>query len=144
MKLVLAVLCCTLLSSCNDPVGTWCGWYRDALYNSRPDWKFAAYFRFDDDGRAVVAMTGSQAADPKLAAMYQEWGFWYENSEGYTFETQNPKYPKFDYLQRGIWLMDGDEAEFTVWNRLFPSFSKGKAMGTAERCDVDMPDAPGP
>ena len=135
MKLAAVVLSLALFSGCNGPVGTWCGTYQDRLYPSQPNLRFVAHFRFCEDGRATVDLSGSIPPNPATL----EYGTWEKTTEGHAFTTHNALYPMFDYKLMGHWFQDGDEAEYNIWDRLYPTFTEYKARGTAERCEVDLP-----
>ena len=143
---ILALSSLLLLTACADPiVGGWTGKYDDLLYpNSDLYGKdLVAYFQFCDDGKMVVDLTGQKTADPSLVTPTRQWGTWREDKNNYAFEIPAPAiYPKFDYLWRGVWIMDADLAKFTVWDRLFPTFSDGKAIGTAQRSELELPCTP--
>ncbi len=102
-----------------------------------------AFFQFFDGGELIIDLTAKKAADPAFSGPTRQWGTWHEDSGDYTFTTPPPAFhPKYEYLLKGEWTMDGDHAEFTVWNRHFPTLSKGKAIGEADRCSVELPMAP--
>lgn len=136
MRLVLvAALGVALLSACNDPAGAWCGTYWDRSYPKLTGQPFVSYFQFCDSGDVFIQLTGRRTNNPSGYDQPGEWGKWEKTTEGHAFTTHPPQYPKFSYKLLGHWHQDGGEADYTVWDRLYPKYTDGKARGTAERCE---------
>lgn len=146
----LAVACALLVaalstSACGDPVGSWKGTYKEAVYANRFPGDYPIEADFCSSGDVHVRLLRKSADGQRTAVARQYRWRWFDGDEGIETESDPNWYGANRYggpQYTGVWDLHGGTLEFEISNAIyrlrFPAFYSG----SMERTDSDPEDCP--